>query len=195
MIALLSLVLLAAAPKLEPIAPPPKIDKPKLQLELPEVPKAEGLSGSARQEEAQPKQTAGDLRSGAGVPGQASAPAKLVSAVHARDFRASAEGHKPLGRIDSFTVPGLPARIAPFKTCLRLRSPSRAPAMVKASLRSPAGEELLSSRAEVSFSSNEEVELVVDWDGFQATRGGDYHLVVLIDGAQAEDLMVPVEVR
>jgi hypothetical protein len=191
MLCALLLASLAAAPKIEPI---PKMEAPKINLDLPKVPKADGLSGTAREQQAEPKQTAGDLRSQAGMPG-AGAPAKLASAVNAKDFVVATGGRKPVGRIDAFTVPGLPARISGFKTCLKLVSGSGAPVTVRAVLRSPSGEELLSSRAEVAFTSGEQMELVIEWDGFEARNAGDYHLVVFLDGAQAGDYLLPVQGR
>ncbi|MGI5864183.1 MAG: hypothetical protein ACOX6T_19305 [Myxococcales bacterium] len=180
--ALLLLVALAAPPKVPPkLEPAPKLESPKLEIELPELPNTDGLEGPARQKEPELRRAGSDLH-GAAQDGAA----KLESIVHARDFSVGAKGRAPVGRIDSFVVEGLPSSIPPFKSLLRLVSPGKVPAIVRVRIVSPGGEELLASRAEVSFGSNEVMELVIDWEGFRAVREGDYKVVVDVDGKTSE---------
>ncbi len=187
---LLLLVALATPPKLPPkLDPAPKLESPKLQIELPELPDADGLAGPAKPREPDLRRAPSDLNGAA-----RSGSARLETIVHARDFSAGAKGRAPLGRIDSFLVEGLPSSLPPFKSLLRLVSPERVPATVRVRLVSPGGEVLLSSRAEVSFGSNEVMELVVDWEGFRAMSEGDYKVVVDVD-AKTSEHPLPLKVK
>jgi len=187
--ALLSLVLAAAAP-IQKLEAPPKLEAPKLDLSLPEVPKADGLKGTApKEDEMRTKATSSEPRS-AGV---SSGPtAKIVSVVNAKGFSVTKSGRKPVGRIEALTFSSLPARVGAFKTCIRLTSADGIPVTLKASFRSPSGAELLSSLTDVTFGSSNDVEVVIDWDGFEASSAGDYKLVVALDGKPASELALPV---
>ena len=191
--AFLGLVLAAAAPigKLEA---PPKVEAPKIDLKLPEIPKAEGLQGASapKNEEMQTKSAAGDLRS---VDHAGGPTAKVVSVVNAKDFTVSKAGRKPVGRVDSFSFASLPAHVGAFKTCVRLSSVDGVPVSLKATFKSPAGNELLSSRADVTFGENNEMDVVIEWDGFEANAAGEYKLVVTIDGKAAGEFALPVQAK
>jgi hypothetical protein len=165
----------------------PKIDGPV----LPDIPKVDGLSGPTRSEELQVKQTTSDLRIVTGKPGST----KVESVIHAHDFSLTRSGRKPVNRIDGFSVGGLPAKIGPFKTCVKLSTTDDVPVTLKVSLKSPSGNELLSSRADVAFDGAASVEVVIDWDGFQASQLGEYKLVVMMDGRAAGEFPVLVQGR
>jgi len=190
MIAALLALLTAAAPiKFEPPKyDAPKFDSPKIDLGT-AIPKADGLSGPSQTQEPEAKQSPGGLRapSTTGV--------KVAGVVNARDFGGGVTARKPVGRIEAFTVPAIPAKIPPFKTLVRLKSTDGIAVTVKTAVKSPAGEELLSSRAEAPFGSNDEIELVVGWDGFEATKEGDYKIVVTVAGASPVEFPLPVKVR
>lgn len=182
-------LLLAAAP-IQKIDPPPKIEAPKLDLRLPEVPKANDLSGPSKATELETRRAAGDQGS-TGTPGVA----KVESVVHARDFAAGKSGRKPVGRIDGFTFATLPGKVAPFKTCVRLASPDGVPVVLKVAVKSPAGTELLSSRADVSFGGAGAMDVVIEWDGFEAGQAGEYKVVVSVDGRTSGEFPLAIQAK
>lgn len=193
--ALLVLLLLSAPPKATPkFEKPPKIEAPKLDLALPDLPKADGLEAPVQPKDQETRQAPGSLRAGTGQPGEKQTEIKLEALEHAFDFTRSAKGYKAVRRIDALAVPGLPANLPAFKTMLRLASPDRIPATVRVRIQTPDGQDLLSSRIDVDFVDNEVMELVVEWEGFQAARLGDYRIVVDIDGKQTEHKL-PVRAR
>jgi hypothetical protein len=167
----------ARAPAKSAVKVPIGVDAPKLEIKLAPLPLVEGLSGPARESGLQAREAPSDQREPTRLEG-----AKIASVIHAKDFAKVEGGYRPVSPIESFVVPSVPARIAPFKTCVRLTSSERLPVVVRASLRSPSGDELLSSRAEVAFGARDSMELLVDWDGFQALRVGEYNLLVSLDG-------------
>lgn len=167
----------AGAPEKSAVKIPIGVDAPKLEIKLAPLPLVEGLSGPARESGLEVREAPSDQREPARLEG-----AKIASVIHAKDFAKVENGYRPVSPIESFVVPSAPARIAPFKTCVRLTSDERLPVVVRASLRSPSGDELLSSRAEVAFGVRDFMELVVDWDGFQAMQVGEYKLLVSLDG-------------
>ena len=186
-VAALALIALAAAPARLDSAP--KFEAPKLEMKLPPLPKVESLSGPAPREALETRQAASDQRAS-----ERPAGAKVASIVHAREFARGAEGgFKPVSRFDALTVSGLPSRIAAFKTCVRLTSGDRLPVVVRAAVKAPSGEELLSSRAEVSFGSRGMMEVVIDWEGFTVSRTGDFKLAVSLDGAPSGEFPLPVQ--
>lgn len=167
---------------------PIAVQAPKLELKLAPLPLVEGLSGPARENGLQAREAPSDQRAPVRLEG-----AKIAGVIHAKSFARGEDGYRPVSPIESFVVASVPARIAPFKTCVRLTSGERLPVVVRTALRSPSGEELLSSRAEVAFGPRESMELVVDWDGFQAVRAGDYKLVVSLDGAAPAEYPLSVQ--
>ena len=184
-------LILAAAPiqKIEV----QKLETSKMDFKMPDMPKADGIKGTEapKNDEMQTKTAAGDLRS---VDTAGGATAKVVSVTHAKDFAVVKNGRKAQGKVDGFNFTALPARIGAFKTCVRLSSPDGVPVALKASFKSPAGNELLSSRADVTFGANNEMDVVIEWDGFEATVAGDYKLVVAVDGKAAGEFTLPVTV-
>ena len=179
MLSALACLILAAAPvqKLEPIG---RIETPKIDLQLPDMPKADGLNGPAKGDEPmQAKQAAGDLRAGS-PPANV---AKVLSVVHARDFAATKAGYKPVSRLDSFAMGTLPAKTGAFKSCVRVGTSDGVPVTLRATIKSPAGNEMLSSdRVDVTFGSMASIDVVIDWPGFEASTAGEYHLLVMLDG-------------
>ncbi|MBI5543848.1 MAG: hypothetical protein HY901_08185, partial [Deltaproteobacteria bacterium] len=110
-----------------------------------------------------------------------------------RDFTVTPTGRKPVGRVDSLSVASLPAKVGAFKTCVRVSSGDGMPVPLKASLRSPAGTELLSSRAEVTFGAASEMDVVIEWEGFEATQAGEYKLALSLDGRPAGEFPLAVQ--
>jgi hypothetical protein len=112
---------------------------------------------------------------------------------HAKSFSRAEGGWRPVSPIESFVVAGVPARIAPFKTCVRISSGEKVPVAVRTALKTPSGEEMLSSRSEVAFGSKDTMELVIDWEGFSAARTGDYKLAVSLDGGRVAEFPFQVQ--
>ncbi len=186
-IAALALIALAAAPLHLDSAPKPQA--PKLDMKLPPLPNVESLSGPAPKEAAlEARQAASDQRAG-----ERAAGSKVTSVVHAHDFTKADGGYRPVSRFDALTVTGLPSRITAFKTCVRLTSGQKLPVVVRAALKAPSGEEVLSSRAEVSFGSRSMMEVVIDWEGFTVSRTGDFKLAISLDGTPSGDFPLPVQ--
>jgi len=175
----LALTVLAAAPiqKIEKI----QLEKQTLDFKLPAVPKADGLSAPSKTEELETKRAAGDLSANMGKPGQVGA-AKVESVKHARDFQPTKNGYRPVNGIEGFTVNALPTRVTPFKTCVRIGTPDGVPVVMKTSIKSPGGAELMASRADVSFAGANAVDVIIEWDGFEASQAGEYKIAVLLDG-------------
>ncbi|MGC4113121.1 MAG: hypothetical protein QM765_00260 [Myxococcales bacterium] len=193
--ALLSLLLVAAPQKLEiQKIDAQKPDAPKIDLNLPQVPKADGVkAGEApKNDQMQTKTAAGDLRSVSTTDGPS---AKVVSVVHAKDFAATKNGYKPVSGISGFNFTSLPARVGAFKTCVRLSSTNGIPVQLKVSFKSPAGNELLSSRADVNFGAGSEMDVVIEWDGFEANAAGDYKVLVTLDGKPSGEFPIHVQGR
>ncbi|HEY3447140.1 MAG TPA: hypothetical protein VGK67_12280 [Myxococcales bacterium] len=163
-----------------------------MDFKLPEMPKADGLKGSEspKNDEMQTKSAAGDLRSVSTTGGPT---AKVVSVTHAKDFAATKNGYKAVGGISAFNFASLPARVGSFKTCVRLSSADGVPVQLKTTFKSPAGNELLSSRADVTFGSGNEMDVVIEWEGFEANSAGEYKLVVAIDGKTAGEFPLAVQ--
>lgn len=188
--AILGLVLAAAAPiqKIEV----QKLDAPKMDFKLPDMPKADGLKGAEapKNDEMQTKTAAGDLRAANTA---TTSVAKVVAVTHAKDFAVTKTGRKPTGAISGFTLGSLPAHIGAFKTCVHVANESGLPVSLKASFKSPGGNELLSSRADVTFGSGNEMDVVIEWDGFEATVAGDYKFVVTLDGKAAGEFPLPIQ--
>lgn len=179
---LLCLAVLTAAPQKIEVGKiqTEKLDAPKLDFALPDVPKADGIKAkeAPKNDEMQTKSAAGDLRS-VSTEGPS---AKVVSVMHAKDFAATKAGYKPVGGISGFSFASLPARVGAFKSCVRLASANGVPVQLKVVFKSPAGNELLSSRADVTFGNGNEMDVVIEWDGFEANAAGEYRLVVSVDG-------------
>ncbi|MFN7131856.1 MAG: DUF6941 family protein [Myxococcales bacterium] len=180
----LLMLALAAPPKLGKIEVP-KAEAPKLDWGKQDPLKADGLTRPEQEQQLETRKAATEVAR----PGGASASVEKV--VHAREFVGSGEARKPKGPIDAFAVAGFPARIERFKSLLRLSSKDRSPVILRVSVRSPAGDELLSSRGEASFDAGEQVDFVIDWDGFEARAPGDYKFVVTIDG-ETREFALPV---
>jgi len=190
--ALMCLVLAAAPQKIEvQKIDAQKLEAPKVDFNLPDVPKADGIKGTEapKNDQMQTKSAAGDLRSVSTT----GAAAKVVSVAHARDFAATKAGYKPVGGISGFSFSSLPARVGSFKTCVRLSSPDGVPVQLKTTFKSPAGNELLSSRADVTFGAGSEMDVVIEWDGFEANAAGEYKLVVTLDGKAAGEFPISVQ--
>ncbi len=187
------MAVLAAAAPVEGAGPAPAkapitVEAPKLDLKLAPLPLLEGLSGPSRENDLQARDAPSDQRTPANLEG-----AKIASVTHAKSFSQAEGRHRPVSPIESFEVGSFPARIAPFKTCIRLTSGERLPVVVRVALRSPNGDDLLSSRSEVSFGARDSMELVVDWDGFQALRAGNYKLLVSLDGGLPAEYPLSVQ--
>ncbi len=180
----LLMLALTAPPKLEKIEVP-KVETPKLKWEKQAPLEADGLTTPDANTGLEAKKAPKDEAR----PGGPSATVDRVT--HARDFLSGADGSKPRSLIHGFDVAGFPARIEGFKSCLRLKSKDRSPAIVKVSLLAPSGAELLSSRGEVSFNTGDQLDYVVDWEGFDALTAGEYKLVVTLDG-KATEFVLPV---
>jgi hypothetical protein len=188
-----ALMLLAAAPiqKVEPIE---KIERPKIDLQLPDMPKADGLKGPAKADEPmQAKQASGDLRSSQNP--QVSG-AKVLGVTHAKDFTQTKNGYKPVASIGSFTVGSLPAKTGAFKTCVKVGSSDGVPVSLRTSIKSPGGNDMGSSeRVDVTFGTAESMDVVIDWPGFEASVAGEYKLVVLLDGKPAGEFPLVVATK
>jgi hypothetical protein len=183
--------MLAAA---TPFVPPSKLEKPKvapskLTLDLPAIPSAAGLS-------VPPPENKSELRSAPHEdrePAPGGPSAKVEKATHARDFVESAAGLRSRGAILGFHVPALPAKLDPFKTCLRLSSRDGSPAVIKAKFISPSGEELRALRGDVLFSRDRLVDFVLDWGSIEIHQTGEHRIAVTLDGSPASELVLPVK--
>jgi len=189
LLTVLSLVL-AAAPvqKIEKV----QLEKTTLDLKLPDMPKADGLAGPSKDDDQlETKHAAGDLRS---VTTGKAGGTKVASVMHAKDFQRSANGYKPVSRIDGFTVGTLPAKTGAFRTCVRLATSDGVPVSLRAQIKSPTGTEVLSSdRVDVTFGTATFMDVVIDWPGFEATQAGDYKLAVTLDGQTGGEFPISVQ--
>jgi len=172
--AALLLSLFVLAPKIEP----PRVELPKLDIALPEVPDASGLVATAR-EASLDSQTGSELS-----PATAAAP-RVVSVQIARDFVPSPAGLRAVGALDAFVVPAFPARLS-FQTSVRLVSPDRMPARLKVQIKTPGGIELASASRAVTF-DKDEAEVVLRWDSVTVRQEGDHRVVVSLDGVLAAE--------
>lgn len=190
--AITSVVFLASS--VPSLKAPPRAEPPKVDLNLPGVPKAEGLSEPSRPATLESKQSAGDLRSSLEPAGRSRA--SISSVLHAKDFSATAKGHTPVGRIDALTSAAFPAQFGTFKTCMTVVSTDGLPVVLKASLRSPSGTEILASRADVHFDSGGgRRDVVIEWESFQAAQAGPYVIAVTLDGRAAGELPLPIRAK
>src|SRR5690606_8070624 len=161
----------------------PRVEPPRLKWDKQDPIKADGLTTPDAKKGLETRRAPGEEAR----PGEPSA--KVQSVTHARDFLTGADGSKPRSLINAFEVPGFPSRIEGFKSRLRLVSRDRSPTTVRVSLLAPSGAELLTSRGEVVFSSGDQLDYVIDWDGFDALTAGDYKLVVVLDGRTSEFIL------
>lgn len=197
MLAMLLAAALAASP--QKIAPLQKIEMPKptapdLSLSLPDLPKAEGLEATPKPQEAESRRAPSDL-SAPSPEAIKAATASILSVDHARDFLATSSGYKAVGGLEAIRMGKLPAQAPAFKTRVRISSDDGAAMLVRAAIRSPANEEIASSRAEVSFAGVRQLELVIDWDGFPVHRPGDHRVVLTLDGSFAGEYPLAVTGR
>ncbi len=140
---------------------------PKIDLQLPGLPKLDGVKGAAEE------------------PGVAAeGPPVLEKVEHARDFDANTGGRKPRGPvIKEFRVKSLPATTEAFKTLLRLKSPGGKPLRLDLNLLAPDGAVVADTSTDVSFPYGKDtMELVVKWDGIAAKAAGTYVIEVLAGG-------------
>ena len=141
---------------------------PKIDLQLPGLPKLDGVKGAAEEP---------------GAP-SAEGPPVLEKVEHARDFDANTGGRKPRGPvIKEFRVKSLPATTEAFKTLLRLKSPGGKPLRLELNLLAPDGTVVADTSTDVSFPYGKDtMELVVKWDGIAAKAAGTYVIEVLAGG-------------
>ena len=188
---LLLMSLLAAAPKGVGKLEIPKIETQKLDLNMPALPKGDGMASTAADKGPELKTAPGSVT----APSHGASSAKVEKATHARDFALTLDGRRPKSALDGFKIDKVPSHIEPFKTCLRFSSSDGNPAAVIVKLVSPGGEELLASRGDVVFGKTNQIDFVIDWEGFEARQEGNYRVTVSVDGAPGGDFPIPVALK
>jgi hypothetical protein len=164
----------------------PQYQAPKMQLDLPGVPKAEGLSAPSAKDE--------DLTAQKAVATDTMklTPASVEELQLSKSFVATARGLKALEPVDTFLVATVPAQLPTFKACVRVSSPDKMPTRVKVQLKLPGGAEFVSFSKNISF-EKDWAEVVFDFTTLKVEQGGVYKVVVSLDGAPAAEL--PLEIK
>ena len=164
----------------------PQFQAPKVQLDLPGMPKAEGLQGPSARDE--------DLTSRKAVETDTmkATPPRLEELQLSKSFVATSRGLRALEPVDAFLVVAVPAQLPTFKVCARVASPDKMPSRVKVQIKLPGGAELASASKNVSF-DKDWADVVFDFANLKVLQGGTYKVVVSLDGAPAAEL--PLEIK
>jgi hypothetical protein len=164
----------------------PQIAAPRVELDLPEVPTADGLRG--------PSATPTNLTARKAVQTETmqASPAAVEEVQLSKSFVSTARGLKAIEPVDSFLVTGLPAQLPSFKACVRVSSPDKMPTRVKLQVKLPGGGEALSLSKTVAF-DRQSADVVFDLGSLKVQHSGTYSVVVSLDGAQVAQL--PLEIR
>lgn len=159
---------------------------PKMELDLPSVPKLEALEGPAK------SRVELNLRKGEETGTLQASPVKVEEIQIAQAFVQGSRGLRALEPVDTFLLAAAPAQLPSFRACVRVASPDRMPARVRVQLRLPGGAEVASVSRSVSF-EKEWADVVFDFANLKVAHGGTYKLVVTLDGEFAAE--APLEVR
>ena len=188
----MTLVVVAAGPKAPPkLDPITKPDAPKLDIKLPDMPKANGLARPASNDEEPTLKRSATEKPGEAVKANGST-AKVESIIHARDFQMVGGKRRAAVTIDGFDMASFPAKVSPFKSLIKVVSSDGGPVTLKTEILSPGGDLVLSSHADVVFSGTQFVEVLIEWAGFEAVRPGDYKILTLLDGRPGGEFALPI---
>lgn len=164
----------------------PQFQAPKLELELPGVPRVEGLQ----------RRAAETAELGAREVEQTEtlkvSPARVEEVQLARSFVPTRRGLKALEPVDAFLVATLPAQLPLFQACVRVSSAERVPTRVKVQVRLPGGAELWSATKTVSF-EKEWSDVVFDLAALPVRQPGAYRVVVSLDGEPAAEAALEIK--
>lgn len=164
----------------------PLIEAPKIRLELPGAPRAEGLREPAAQGAdlaARPTIETDTLRG---------SPVHVEQVQISRSFTSTPRGLKATQPVDSFVVAAMPVQLPVLKVCVRVSSPDRMPARIRVQLRLPGGGELATSSRHLVFDTDW-VDALFELPSLTVTQAGTYRVVVSLDGTPAAEL--PLEIR
>jgi hypothetical protein len=163
----------------------PQIHAPKMQLDLPGVPKVEGLQG--------PSAESRDLTARQAEQSETMklSPAKVEEVQLGRSFAATERGLRAVEPVDAFLVSSMPAQLPAVKACVRLASPDRMPARVKVQVKLPGGAELASAIRVVTF-DKEWADVLFDLGSLKVGQAGSYSVVVSLDGAPVAEQTLEV---
>lgn len=164
---------------------PPRLEVPKLEVPRLDVPQADlgtaGLSTGRKADSAGAGPTAVHF---------------TIDAAHlARSFRTGRDGACVAdGPLDGFRLPGVPATVEAFETCVRVTASAGVVSTLEARILDPAGREVASASGEVSFAGRSRtVDYVISWTGFPAPRTGRYLLVLRLGGDTVREFPIRVE--
>ena len=202
---LLLALALAAAPAVagdpQPAAksPPAKADKAEKKLKgkktaLPsfqmpdfgEIPKADGAKGAQRDS------LGTDTRAAS-----TDAAYTVVRVQHAKQFSMTSQGASAIRPLEVVAVKGSPPTTEKFSSAVRVKSPQKAGAGIEVVLLDPRGDTALSASGQISFSATggDETEWLVDWDPSTVRSGGEYKVLVRIDGQPMGSWPLKLEIR
>lgn len=158
----------------------PQFQAPKMDLDLPGVPRVEGLQGRAA------KAPEFDTRKVEESETLKVSPARVEEVQLSKSFVPTRRGLKAIEPVDAFLVASLPAQLPAFKACVRVSSAERIPTRVKVQVRLPGGAELWSATKTVSF-EKESTDVVFELGALDVRQAGSYRVVVSLDGEQAAE--------
>jgi hypothetical protein len=175
----LLLALVVMVPKIDV----PRLDTSKIHLDLPNMPTANGLVATPKDDALTAQKTDDSAAK--------EAPAKVVSVQVAHEFAPTAEGMIAVSPVSTFVATTFPTRLF-FQTNVRVASAAgHLPAWLKVQVRTPGGLELASTTRAVSF-EKDIADAVFKWEALLVQGPGDYLLTVKLDGVVASE--VPLRV-